>query len=157
MRRVRLVQAAWILGAWLSTLAGAGPVFGGSATYLVQGIGAEGVLEIGGRPPADAVRQADGWLRTKDGSLDFRVGANGLVAIIRCTSGRCTTDRNVRVGAAESVVLQRYGSPTREKSSSTQAAAADAGGGSRKTLYIYTGASFAIQEGKVQAIYILAR
>lgn len=132
-----------VLAATLLAGAGAMALAGTPGIYLVQGQGAEGSVVLGQTRDAKAAQtDREGWypVAGQDG-LAYRLGGDGRVAILRCQVAACITDRGVRVGDSESVVIRRYGAPL-----------ADAGA---TGLLRYPGIGFLVRDGRVSVIYIL--
>ncbi len=112
--------------------------------YLVQGVGAERLLEVNKPAPKTSKALGGGWYRA--GELEFKTddgSMGGRVVLIRCRSQQCLTDRGIKIGSPESLVLQRHGAPL-------ERSAADGG-----VLMRYRGVGFLLKQEQVTALYVL--
>lgn len=130
------------LSFWMVVLASGTALCGG--IYLVAGVGAEGVLELGQQMESPGPGRLGEWRTTANG-LRFKVDKKGRVVLIACDKRHCATDRNVVAGMRLNVVFQRYGAPIDEKKLKDG------------TFYRYRGTGFKIQDGVVREIYVFPR
>ena len=119
---------------------------GAGGYFLVDGVGLEGQLEVGGPVPKSAPGGApDGqWhpFPHARSPLKFKA-ADGIVVMIMCDSN-CLTNRNISIGSQLKQVYWRYGKPLEKKALKD------------KPFLVYNGVGFLMDSKgeRVEAIYI---
>ena len=117
--------------------------------YLIDGVGAEGILMLGDNNPVRENQEQSKWHNYSEHNLIYKVDKENKVTAIYCGGSNCVTNKNVQVGMQKKYVIRRYGAPQAETMGEKTS--------SGKVIFRYSGIGFLMDNDSIDGIYIYGR